>query len=208
MRVLVACEFSGVVRDAFAARGHDAWSCDYLPTERPGNHIQGTILSYQIFKRHWDILICHPDCTFLTVSGARWMAVPWRVEAQLSALHFVRALWALPVKRKALENPVGRLSTLWRKPSQVIQPYQFGEPFTKATCLWLSNLPPLVPTKVITQGIRPAVWLESPSPQRQKNRSRTYQGIADAMAEQWGSLDSPGCVLSLNGAHTGQSCSE
>ncbi len=186
MRVLVACEFSGIVRDAFAERGHDAWSCDYLPSERPGNHIQGTILNHRIFKKHWDLLIAHPDCTFLTVSGARWMSVPWRIEAQAAAVHFVKALWALPAPKKAIENPIGKLSTLWQKPTQIIQPYQFDEPFTKATCLWLQGLPPLVPTEVITDGIKPAVWLEAPSDERQKNRSRTYRGIAKAMAEQWG----------------------
>jgi hypothetical protein len=188
MRVLVACEFSGTVRDAFAARGHDAWSCDILPSEKPGKHIQGTILDHSIWKRDWDLLIAHPDCTFLTVSGARWMNIPWRQEAQLSALFFVRALWSMPVKRIAIENPVGKLSSLWQAPTQTIQPWQFGDPYAKATCLWLKNLPQLEPTHPKPEVINAQVWLESPGPERKKNRSRTYQGIADAMAEQWSNL--------------------
>jgi hypothetical protein len=184
MRVLVACEFSGIVRDAFAVRGHDVWSCDLLPTERPGNHIQGNILDHSIWRRPWDLLIAHPDCTFLTVSGARWMHIPWRQEAQLSALFFVRALWNMPVEKIAIENPVGKLSSLWTAPTQTIQPWQFGEPYSKATCLWLKNLPTLQPTNIV-ETREQKCWKESPSPERKKNRSRTYEGIAQAMAAQW-----------------------
>jgi hypothetical protein len=187
MKVLIGCEFSGIVRDAFATRGHDAWSCDILPTERPGNHIQGTILDHAIWKRSWDLFIAHPDCTFLTVSGARWMNIAWRQEAQLSALFFVRALWNMPVEKIAIENPVGKLSSLWQSPTQIVQPHEFGEPYTKATCLWLKNLPELKPqTAFPLKDIQAKRWKESPGPERKKNRSRTYEGIASAMAEQWG----------------------
>lgn len=184
VRVLVGCEFSGMVRDAFARRGHDAWSCDIVPSERPGQHILGTILSPEILGQHWDLGIFHPDCTFLAGSGARWMSIEWREEAQLAALHFVKALWKFPIERVAIENPVGKLSSLWRGPDQVIQPYQFGDPYRKATCLWLRNLPPLVPTNDLGDGEQ-ACWREPPSPERKQNRSRTYPGIAEAMAEQW-----------------------
>jgi hypothetical protein len=187
MRVLVACEFSGVVRDAFAAKGHDAWSCDILPTEKPGNHIQGSIYEVATVKAGWDLMIAHPDCTFLTVAGAKWMSEEWREEAQLMALHAVKSLWKFPIERIAIENPVGRLSSLWRGPDQIIQPWQFGHGETKGTCFWLKNLPPLVPTDVV-EGREGRVWKEAPGPERKKNRSRTYQGIAEAMAEQWGNV--------------------
>ena len=183
-RVLVAMEFSGRVREAFAKRGWDAWSCDFRPTEIPGQHIQGNVFDSDILKRNWDLLIAHPDCTFLTVSGARWMQVEWREEAQLMALHTVKALWKFPIPCSAIENPVGKLSSLWRGPDQYIQPYHFGEPFKKTTGLWLKNLPPLRPTNDLGDGDQ-ACWKEAPGPERKKNRSRTYQGIAEAMAEQW-----------------------
>jgi hypothetical protein len=185
MRILVGCEFSGVVREAFRRRGHDAWSCDIIPSEIPGNHIQGTILSHEVINQHWDLMIAHPDCTFLTVSGAKWMSIEWREEALLSALHFVKALWKFPIQRIAIENPVGRLSSLWRGPDQYIEPFQFGDPYKKATGLWLKNLPTLIPTNDLGSGEQ-ACWKEPPSKNRKKNRSRTYSGIADAMAEQWG----------------------
>jgi hypothetical protein len=188
VRVLVACEFSGVVRDAFTARGHDAWSCDILPSERPGNHFQRSVFDVEVVKAGWDLMIAHPDCTFLTVSGARWMREEWREEAMLMALHTVKSLWRFPIERIAIENPVGRLSSLWRGPDQTIQPWQFGHPETKATCLWLDNLPPLVPTNIVS-GREGRVWKEAPGPERKKNRSRTYEGVAEAMAEQWGALD-------------------
>lgn len=185
MRVLVACEFSGIVRDAFAARGHDAWSCDLLPSERPGNHIQGSVFDCSVVNRGWDMMIAHPDCTFLTVSGAQWMSEPWREEALLMALHTVKSLWAFPIEKIGIENPVGRLSSLWRGPHQTIQPWQFGHGETKATCLWLKNLPPLLPTHEMPDR-EGRVWREPPGPERKKNRSRTYEGIAAAMASQWG----------------------
>lgn len=187
MKVLVACEFSGIVREAFKSKGHDAWSCDYLPSEKPGQHYQCSVLSNEIVNRGWDLLIAHPDCTFLAGSGARWMGIEWRQEAQLSALFFVKALWKFPVDKIAIENPVGKLSSLWRNPDQIIEPYYFGDPFKKATCLWLKNLPQLQKTNDLGNGDQ-ACWKEPPSPERRKNRSRTYQGIAQAMADQWGSL--------------------
>lgn len=183
MKVLVACEFSGIVRDAFKARGHDAWSCDLLESESDGNHIQGDVIDllYRVDVR-WDLLIAHPPCTYLAVSGARWFSS--RPERQEQALRFVKALLAADVERIALENPIGVISTRIRKPDQIIQPWQFGHGETKATCLWLKGLPLLKPTKIV-DGRHGRVWREAPSPDRWKNRSRTYQGIADAMAEQW-----------------------
>jgi len=185
MKVLIACEFSGIVRDAFAAKGHDAWSCDIIPSERPGNHIQSSILENSVVNAGWDMMIAHPDCTFLTVSGARWFSVEWRKWAQQSALYFVKALWAFPIDRIVIENPVGRLSTLWMKPNQYIQPWQFGHGETKNTGLWLKNTPPLKPTCIVPGRVG-RVHHERPGPDRWKNRSRTMQGIATAMAEQWG----------------------
>lgn len=194
MRVLVACESSGRVREAFRARGHDAWSCDILPTEIPGNHFQDSIFNVKIVKAGWDLMIAHPDCTFLTVSGARWMSEEWREEALLMGLHTVKSLWKFPIPRIAIENPVGRLSSLWRGPDQTIQPHQYwggeaGKGEVKATCLWLRGLQPLLPTTPDETGRHPACWLEPPSAQRKRNRSRTYPGIADAMADQWGNFD-------------------
>jgi hypothetical protein len=185
MRVLVACEFSGTVRDAFIARGHDAWSCDYLPSEKPGPHIQGSVLDQDVVKLGWDLMIAHPDCTFLAGSGARWNHAEWREEAQLAALHFVKALWKFPVERIAIENPVGRLSSLWRQPTQIIEPFHHGDAFKKATCLWLKNLPKLAPTNNLGSGEQ-ACWKAPPSDDRWKIRARTYPGIANAMADQWG----------------------
>lgn len=185
MKVLIACEFSGIVRDAFIARGHQAVSCDLLPTERPGPHIQGSVFDVNVVSAGWDLMIAHPDCTFLTVSGARWMNEEWRQETLLMALHAVKALWKFPVEKIAIENPVGRLSSLWRGPDQYIQPYQFGHGESKNTGLWLRGLPKLKPTNVV-DGRNGRVWKEAPSPERKKNRSRTYEGIAAAMAAQWG----------------------
>lgn len=187
MRVLIGCEFSGVVREAFRRRGHDAVSCDFWPTEQPGPHYQGSIFDPEITRQSWDLGIFHPDCTFLTVSGAKWMSIEWREEAQLAALHTVRAIWKLPISRIAIENPIGRLSSLWRGPDQIVEPFHFGDPFKKGTCLWLKNLPPLVPTNNLGKGEQ-ACWKEPPGPHRKKNRSRTYPGFADAMADQWGGV--------------------
>lgn len=185
MNVLIAGEFSGIVREAFRRQGHYAVSCDYRETEQPGPHIVGSWFNHEVVNRGWDLMIAHPDCTFLTVSGAKWMSLEWREEAQLAALHTVKALWKFPIKKIAIENPVGKLSSLWRAPDQIIQPYQFGDPYRKTTCLWLKGLPPLMPTSSLETGEQ-ACWKEPPSDERQKNRSRTYPGIADAMAVQWG----------------------
>lgn len=187
MRVLVACEFSGIVRDAFARRGHDAWSCDLLPSEAPGNHHQcdvRVVLDLADFY-HWDLMIAHPPCTYLAVSGARW----WkgRQWEQWKALAFVRNLLDAPVPRICIENPIGKISTAIRKPDQIIQPWQFGHGEVKATCFWLKNLPKLQPTSIV-EGRRARVHREPPGADRWKNRSRTLIGIAEAMADQWGSL--------------------
>ena len=182
MKVLVGCEFSGIVRDAFTARGHGAWSCDLLDTERPeGKHIKGDVL--HVLNGGWDLAIFHPPCTYLASSGARWFTK--NIGRQGEALDFVRNLLDAPIPRIALENPIGVISTRIRKPDQIIQPWQFGHGETKATCLWLKNLPLLKPTKIV-DGREGRVWKEPPSPDRWKNRSRTYQGIANAMATQWG----------------------
>ena len=179
-RILIACEYSGIVRDAFLRMGHDALSCDLLPTERPGPHYQGDVRD--ILGDGWDLMIAHPPCTDLAVSGARHF---WRKQPQQAeALAFVRYLLAAPIPRIALENPVSIISTRIRQPDQTIQPWQFGHGETKATCLWLKNLPLLTPTNEV-DGREPRVHLLPPSPDRWKERSRTYQGIADAMAAQW-----------------------
>lgn len=184
MRVLVACEFSGIVRDAFAARGHDAWSCDLLPTERPGQHIQADVRTLRVKFDHaaWDMLIAFPPCTYLCSSGARWWAE--HQHEQSLAIRFVEWLWSLPM-HKAIENPIGCLSTRWMKPNQIIHPWQFGHGETKATCLWLDRLPPLRPTKIV-DGRQARVHMTPQRKDRWKDRSRTLPGIAEAMAEQWG----------------------
>ena len=180
MRVLVACEYSGVVRDAFAALGHDAWSCDLLPTERLGNHINGDVLQH--LHRGWDLMIAHPPCTHLAVSGARWFKD--KLQEQAAALDFVRRLLDAPIPRIALENPVSIISSRIRKPDQIIQPWQFGHGETKATCLWLKNLPLLQPTNIV-EGRDARIHRMPPGPDRWKERSRTFVGIAEAMAQQW-----------------------
>lgn len=235
IRVLVACEFSGIVRDAFSRRGHDAWSCDLLPSERSGNHIQGDIIEH--LGGGWDLMIAHPPCTYLASSGLHWnKRVLGRQSKTEEALQFIRQLIDAPIKKIALENPIGCISTRIRKPSQTIQPWMFGEDASKATCLWLKHLPPLRETNPIrrprwmkcpccddywcqihnqhaydceclpvddlaAQGVDPFNFYYSkyyanqtptgqnklgPSPTRARERSRTYQGIADAMADQWG----------------------
>jgi site-specific DNA-cytosine methylase len=187
MRVLVACEFSGVVRDAFAARGHDAWSCDLLPTERPGQHLRCDVrVLLPLLSGTCDLLIAHPPCTHLAVSGARWFKDKQREQAE--ALEFVRLLLDAPVPHIALENPVSIISSRVRKPDQIIQPWQFGHGETKATCLWLKNLPPLTPTDIV-DGREHRVHRMPPGPDRWRERSRTFVGIADAMADQWGRLN-------------------
>lgn len=186
MRVLVACEYSGIVRDAFKAAGHDALSCDLLPTERPGNHYQGDVRD--ILNNGWDLMIGHPPCTDLAVSGARWFSE--KRESQAASLAFVQLLMDAPIARIAIENPISIISSQIRKPTQVIQPWMFGHGETKATCLWLKNLPKLVPTNIVSGRVQRVANLP-PSPDRWKERSRTFQGIADAMATQWGSVNTP-----------------
>jgi hypothetical protein len=183
MNVLVACEFSGIVRDAFTARGHFAMSADLLPSERPGPHWQGDVMALLDVGFPWDLMIAHPPCTHLAVSGARWFKEKQHEQAE--ALEFVAQLLGAGIPRIALENPVSVISSRIRKPDQVIQPYQFGHGETKATCLWLKNLPKLEPTNIVA-GREPRVHHASPGPDRWKERSRTLQGIADAMADQWG----------------------
>jgi len=184
VRVLVACEFSGRVRDAFIRQGHDAISCDLLESESTlGPHIHSDVLEV-IGSQDFDLMIAHPPCRYLAVSGARWFSE--RRTEQDQALDFVRSLMAAPVARIAIENPVSVISTRIRKPDQIIQPYEHGEPFTKKTCLWLKGLSKLVPSNPVA-GRDPEVWKMSPGPDRWKNRSRTYPGVAAAMAEQWGS---------------------
>jgi site-specific DNA-cytosine methylase len=184
MRVLVACEFSGTVRRAFQALGHTAWSCDLLPAEDGSNyHYQCNVR--KVIPQDWDLMIAHPPCTHLAVSGARWFAD--KVVEQLAALEFVQFLLDSPIPRIALENPISIISSRIRKPDQIIQPWQFGHGETKATCLWLKNLPKLQPTNIV-DGREGKVWKMGPSPDRWKDRSRTYEGIAKAMAEQWGAL--------------------
>lgn len=180
MRILVACEFSGTVRDAFAALGHDAWSCDLLPSETSGNHIQGDVLS--VITQGWDLMIAHPPCTHLAVSGARWMEK--KGQLVFDALDFVRALMAAPIDRICIENPVSIISSRIRKPDQIIQPWQFGHGETKATCLWLKGLPSLKPANIV-EGRENRIHRMPPSADRWKERSRTYKGIAQAMANQW-----------------------
>lgn len=184
MRVLVACEFSGTVRDAFTRAGHYAVSCDLLPSETPGPHHQGDVRDIldMGYGSRWDLLIAHPPCTHLAVSGARWFKD--KREEQAEALEFVRLLLDAPVSRIALENPVSIISSRIRKPDQIIQPWQFGHGETKATCLWLKGLPPLVPTDIV-EGRQARVHRMPPGPDRWKERSRTFPGIAAAMAGQW-----------------------
>ena len=181
MRVLVACEYSGVVRDAFIARGHSAMSCDLLDTEKPGLHYKGDVTN--ILNDGWDLMICHPPCTHLAVSGARWFKEKQKEQAE--ALEFVELLLNAPIHKICLENPISIISSKIRKPDQIIQPWQYGHGETKATCLWLKNLPLLKPTNIVN-GREARVHKMPPSPNRWKERSRTFQGIADAFSEQWG----------------------
>ncbi len=181
MRVLVACEYSGRVRDAFRARGHDAMSCDLLPTEVDGPHYQGDV--FNVIADGWDLMVAHPPCTHLAVSGARHFHR--KAQEQADALDFVRRLMDAPIARIAIENPISVISSKIRKPDQIIQPWQFGHGETKATCLWLKGLPLLTPTDVV-EGREAKVHRMPPGPNRWKERSRTYTGIAAAMAAQWG----------------------
>jgi len=181
MRVLIACEFSGIVRDAFSSLGHEAWSCDLLPSESIGKHYQCDVA--EILDKGWDLMIAHPPCTHLCVSGARWYKD--KLPKQALALEFVKLLLNAPIEKIALENPVSIISTKIRPPDQIIQPWMFGHGETKKTCLWLKNLPKLVPTEIVS-GRLDRVHFASPGPDRWKVRSRTLGGIARAMAAQWG----------------------
>ena len=195
MKILIACEFSGIVRDAFIARGHDAWSCDLMPTERPGPHLQLDVTNI-VNEQPWDMMIAFPPCTHLSVSGARWFKN--KQEEQAKALNFIRMLLNAPMHKIAIENPVGIISTHIRKPDQIIQPYEYGDSFSKKTCLWLKGLDKLIPTKIVDVGERlrynsgrslPKWYADSfnlPPKDRAMFRSRTFSGIAKAMSEQWG----------------------
>lgn len=185
MKVLIACEYSGKVRDAFIRLGHNAVSCDLLPTDAPGPHYQGDV--FDIIADDWDLMIAHPPCTHLAVSGARHFAAKQSSGVQQEALDFVRRLLDAPIEHIALENPISIISSKIRKPDQIIQPWQFGHGETKATCLWLKNLPKLTPTNIV-EGREARIHKMPPSADRWKKRSETYQGIADAMATQWGNL--------------------
>ena len=195
MRVLVACEYSGAVRDAFRRRGHDAVSCDLLPTDAPGPHHVGPV--QDIIGDGWDLLVAFPPCTDLAASGARWFPAKRADGRQARALDFVRLLLEAPIPRVAVENPVGVISSAIRKPDQIIQPYEHGHEATKTTCLWLRGLPLLVPTQVVGKGSRhvtksgrslPTWYNLPPSADRWKVRSQTFPGIAEAMSAQWGDL--------------------
>lgn len=181
MKILIACEFSGIVRNAFINRGHDAWSCDLLESEIPGPHLQCNVLD--IIENGWDMMIAHPPCTHLAVSGARWFKD--KQNEQQKALDFVVELFNNTIPRIALENPISIISSRVRKPDQIIQPWQFGHGETKATCLWLKGLPKLLPTNIV-DGREQRIHNMSPGPNRWRERSRTFTGIADAMANQWG----------------------
>jgi site-specific DNA-cytosine methylase len=178
VRVLIACEYSGRVRDAFIAKGHDAVSCDILPSESPGPHLNCDVR--QVLHDGWDLMIAHPPCTHLAVSGARWFAD--KVQEQRAAVEFFMTLANTPIPKIAIENPVGIMSSKWRKPDQYIQPWEYGHGETKKTGLWLKNLPPLVPTNIV-EGRENRIHRMAPSDDRWKLRSLTYTGIAEAMAE-------------------------
>jgi hypothetical protein len=192
MKVLIACEYSGTVRDAFRALGHDAMSCDLLPTEREGPHYQGSVLD--ILGDGWDMMVAHPPCTHLAVSGAAHFAKKRASGVQDEALDFVRLLLNAPIPKIALENPISIISSRIRKPDQIVHPWQFGHETTKATCLWLKGLPLLVPTQIVSKGERQfyasgkssPIWHAKSGGGSGKARSMTFQGIADAMAAQWG----------------------
>jgi hypothetical protein len=198
MRVLIACEFSGTVREAFAKLGHDAWSCDLEPTSLPGNHYQGDM--FDIVNDGWDLIIAHPPCTHLAVSGARHFEKKRADGRQQQGIDFFMRVVNIDVPKLAVENPIGIMSTLYRKPEQIIQPFEYGHEATKSTCLWLKGLPLLKPTNIVSKGEfvtfpsgkRMNKWYADSSKlspkEREKWRNKTFQGIADAMADQWGKL--------------------
>ncbi len=183
MRVLVACEFSGTVRDAFAALGHDAWSCDILPTTKPGKHIQTDVLN--ILDYDWDLMVAHPPCDYLSYAGNRWLKQPGRWDNIAKALVFFKRIMDAPIPKIAVENPRGWTWKYIRKPDQVIEPYHFGHPLTKATCLWLKDLPPLMATMICDDPL--VNWTRNKKGAHSaKARSVTFPGVAAAMAAQWG----------------------
>lgn len=203
MKVLIGCEYSGIVREAFAKRGHDAWSCDILPTDTPGRHLQCDLLT--ILNDGWDLLIAHPPCTHLSGAGAPSWKTKQADGRQQDAIDFVLKIYRASCPRIAIENPTGILSTVWQKPTQIINPFQFGDPFKKRTCLWLKGLPKLLPSNIVepqfhftsnsTQGgmLKDGTRRKSELPiykpwDTAKERSKTFQGIANAMADQWGNL--------------------
>lgn len=185
LRVLVACEFSGTVRRAFERLGHNAWSCDLLPAEDGSQHHHMADVRELLKRTQWDLMIAHPPCTHLAVSGARWFKD--KLKEQEDALEFVRMLMDATVPMIAIENPISIISGRIRKPDQIIQPWQFGHGETKSTCLWLKNLPKLIPTNIV-EGREARIHKMPPGPDRWKERSRTYAGIAEAMAKQWGNI--------------------
>ncbi len=201
MRILVACEYSGRVRDAFRAKGHDAISCDILPTERPGPHIQGDVLP--VLSEQWDMILAFPPCTHLAVSGARYFAAKRADGRQQASIDFFMMFANAPAAKICIENPVGIMSTKWRKPDQIIQPFEYGHPESKKTCLWLKNLPLLKPTNRLPDRKRWDNQTESgqnklpPSADRAKIRSMTYTGIANAMAAQWSGDDDDDTIYPL-----------
>jgi len=188
MKILVACEFSGRVRDAFIAKGHDAVSCDLLPTDRPGQHIQGDVLD--ILDDGWDLMIAHPPCKYICKGGNNWLNrrpdLDWRGNREKGAKLFMRFVDA-PIEKIAVENPIGCMSTKHRKPNQIIRPFMFGHEYNKDVCLWLKNLPDLIPTKMIDPPYKKLdFWSNKRNPEGRSLKSVTFQGIANAMAEQWG----------------------
>ncbi len=195
MRVLVACEYSGRVRDAFRRRGHDAMSCDLLPTEVNGPHYQGPV--EDVLNDGWDLMVAHPPCTDLAVSGCAHFAKKYADGRVDRALDFVRQLMAAPIERWCIENPVSLISSRICKPSQIIQPWEFGHGECKATCFWLKNLPKLRPTQHV-EGREERVHKMPPGPNRWKERSRTFEGVADAMGEQWGGRELMPCANQLD----------
>ena len=202
MKILIACEFSGTVREAFAAKGHDAWSCDIEPTDIPGNHYQGDVK--EILKKGWDMMIAHPPCTYLTVTGNKWFKpeykdrFPTRQQDRKDAIKFFMMLAEAPIDKIVIENPIGIMSTTYKKPNQIIHPWQFGHEASKSTCLWIKGLPNLEPTNIVGKGEfvtyksgkRMTKWYadaaSKPPKERAKIRNTTFTGIAQAMANQWG----------------------
>ena len=194
-RLLVACEYSAVVREAFVAKGWDAWSCDFLPTEIPGQHYQCDVR--EVLDKDWDMVIAFPPCTDLCVSGAKHFSAKRADGRQQASIDFFMLFANCSAPRVAIENPVGIMSSVWRKPEQVVQPWMFGHGETKATCLWLRKLPRLIPSNLVA-GREQRIWKMPPSPNRWKERSRTFSGLAAAMADQWNQPANLGALFTWN----------